>query len=236
MQGESMAQFHFVEDYERAVAHLIATMPIDDAMSAAVGEVGTYSKIGAIERDLLVWSGLKDGLSIVDLGCGSGRLTNALAQSVHVEYLGVDIIQSLLDYAKSKSPPHYIFKLHRQLSIPAPDHSADFITAFSVFTHLLHSESYLYLQDMKRALKPNGKIIFSFLEFADPNHWPMFASEIEARRANGAVVSALVTMIERKAIKCWAERLGYAVERIIGGDDAPWGTDPLGQSVAILRP
>jgi ubiquinone/menaquinone biosynthesis C-methylase UbiE len=232
-----MAQFHFVEDYERVVAQLIATMPIDDAMSAAVGEVGTYLKIGAIERDLLIWAGLKAGMSIVDLGCGSGRLAHALGQSVNVEYLGIDIIQSLLDYAKSKSPPHYIFKVHRQLSIPTSDRSADFVTAFSVFTHLLHSESYLYLQDIRRVLKPNGKLIFSFLEFADPNHWPAFARDIETRRANGAVVvSALVTMIERNAIKCWAERLGFTVERIVDGNNAPWGTGPLGQSIAILRP
>jgi SAM-dependent methyltransferase len=232
-----MVQFHFVEDYERTVAQLIATMPIDDAMSAAVGEVGTYLKIGAIELDLLIWSGLKDGMSIIDLGCGSGRLAHALWRSPNVEYIGVDIIQSLLDYAKAKSPPHYIFKLHRQLNIPAPDHSADFVTAFSLFTRLLHSESYLYLEDIRRVLKPKGKLIFSFLEFADPNHWPAFSREIETRRANGAaIVSALVTMIERNAIKCWAERLGYTEERIVDGKEAPWGTDPLGQSVAILRP
>lgn len=32
-----MAQFHYVEDYERLVSELISKHPIDEAMSLAVG-------------------------------------------------------------------------------------------------------------------------------------------------------------------------------------------------------
>ena len=46
-----MAKFHFIEDYERHVANLIATHPIDEAMSLAVG--GSYELVGGIEHDLL---------------------------------------------------------------------------------------------------------------------------------------------------------------------------------------
>ena len=38
------------------------------------------------------------------------------------------------------------------------------ILAFSVFTHLLHEESFIYLEDFKRVLKPGGSVVFSFLE------------------------------------------------------------------------
>lgn len=226
------SKFHFVEDYERMVAHLIATMPIDDAMAAAVG--GAFLEIGKIECDLLKWAGLRDGMSVIDLGCGSGRLAHILGQRVNVEYLGIDIVQTLLDYAKSKSPPHYKFKLHRELDIPAADHCADFVTAFSVFTHLLHSESYLYLEDIRRVLKPAGRLVFSFLEFSEPSHWKTFSAEVEARRGRVAT-PVLNTLIERNAIEKWAFHLGYKVECFVGAREAPWRTAPLGQTLAILR-
>ena len=59
-----MAQFHFVEDYERHVAQLIEKYPIDEAMSLAVG--GSYHEIGAIEADILRYTGLKDAMSLID--------------------------------------------------------------------------------------------------------------------------------------------------------------------------
>ena len=58
--------------------------------------------------------------------------------------------------------------LNRALYIPAPDACADMVCAFSVFTHLLHTETYLYLEDIRRVLRPGGRLVFSFLEFANP--------------------------------------------------------------------
>ena len=234
IREDDVGRHRFIEEYEHLVHEMIATMPLDEAMAAAVG--GSYSEIGCIERDLLMWAGLCDGMSVIDLGCGSGRLSHVLAQSVNVQYLGIDIVQSLLDYAQSKSPPHYVFKLHHHLDIPATDHFADFVTAFSVFTHLQHAETYLYLEDIRRVLKPRGKLVFSFLEFADPSHWSAFASQVDARRQNGSGQFVLNTMIERPVIEHWAKQLGYTIERFVDGNDAPWDTNPLGQAVAILRP
>ena len=98
-----MAEFHFVEDYERHVQALIAAHPFDEAMSLAVG--GAYEIVGEIERDLLRYAGLRDGMALVDLGCGSGRLASALGRSMRIDYLGTDIVQALLDYAASRTPP-----------------------------------------------------------------------------------------------------------------------------------
>jgi ubiquinone/menaquinone biosynthesis C-methylase UbiE len=108
------------------------------------------------------------------------------------------------------------------------------VTAFSVFTHLLHSESYLCLEDIRRVLKPNGKCVFSFLEFSDQNHWPAFVHEVEARRATAAVASVLNTLIERNVVERWATHLGYTVECFVDASDAPWGRTPLGQTLALL--
>ncbi len=225
-----MAEFHFVEDYERVIANLIATYPLDEAMSLAVG--GNYDLIGTIERDLLRHCGLANGMSIFDLGCGSGRLASALSQSFDINYTGTDVVQSLLDYAAGKSRPNYKFILHKDLSLPAPDESQNFFTAFSVFTHLLHSESFIYLEEAKRVLQPGGKVVFYFIEFADPGHMQIHKYTVAATKQR--TQSHLNTFIERNAIARWAEDLGFSEPEFIDAASAPWGGSPLGQSTAVL--
>src|SRR5690349_21386824 len=118
-----MANFHFVEDYKRHVDSLVASHPLDEAMSLAVG--GGYGPIGALIADRLIGFGLKSGHRVIDLGCGSGRVASALAKRVEIQYLGTDVVPALLDYAKTKCPPHYRFMDHPHLSIPSADTSAD---------------------------------------------------------------------------------------------------------------
>jgi len=227
-----MARFHFVEDYERHVAGLLATYPVDEAMSLAVG--GDYVHFGAIECAVLRHAGLADGMTLIDLGCGSGRLAAVLGARMRVFYIGIDIVQSLLDYAATKAPPDYRFILHRELNIPAPDQSADMLAAFSVFTHLLPAETYLYLKDAARVLRPGGRLVFSFLEFAEPAHWAVFESTIDGQRRSAS--PHLNQFVERGTIALWAEKLGYAVEGFIDAHAAAWpDAPPLGQSIAILR-
>ena len=227
-----MAEFHFVADYEALVANLVATRPIDEAMAVAVG--GDYEKTGKIEAAIVRHFGLRDGMTLIDLGCGSGRLAWALGQTMRIDYLGIDIVQAFLDYAHTRSPRTYRFVLNRTLSIPAPSASADMVCAFSVFTHLLHAESYIYMEDIRRVLRPGGRLVFSFLEFADPDHWAVFAGTVDGQR--NSTLPHLNQFIERNAVELWAEKLGYELETIVDGAAAPWGDAPnLWQALAVLR-
>jgi len=226
-----MAKFHFVEDYENYVASLLAKHPIDEAMSLAVG--GDYLAMGSIQRDVVLWAGLEPGMSFVDFGCGSGRLAVSLARALPINYHGIDIVRSLLDYAASKCPPSYRFSLNHSLSLPVADGAADFISAFSVFTHLLPSEIYIYLEDMHRALRPGGTVVFSFMEVADPQHWGPFMSEVAVRR--GGPVGPINTLIERPFIQRMCTALDFTVAHFVDSLATPWKTAALGQSIAVLR-
>ncbi len=226
-----MAQFHFVEDYERYVAKLVSTYPLDEAMSHAVGG-GPYDLFGQIEVQMLRLAGLREGMRVVDLGCGSGRLACALHAAEDISYLGIDIVQVLLDYAKSMAPK-YEFVMHRGLSIPQPDRSADIVCAFSLFTHLLHAESYIYLEECVRILRPGGWIVFSFLEFAEPSHWSVFAHTRQA--VQDRMSEHLNMFIERDAIETWAVHLGLEMDRFIAAASRVLDGHALGQSVAVLR-
>jgi hypothetical protein len=43
------------------------------------------------------------------------------------------------------------------------------------------------------------------------------------------------TLIERSVVPIWAQKLGFTVEAIVGGDERPWQTTSFGQTVAVLR-
>jgi ubiquinone/menaquinone biosynthesis C-methylase UbiE len=227
-----VAQFHFVEDYENLVRQLMAQYPLDEAMSRAVG--GDYERVGTIAADILTHAGAKDGIEFLDFGCGSGRVAVALAGRVYLKnYLGTDIVGELLNYARGKCPRHFAFVLHRQYGIPAPDHSFDLACAFSVFTHLLQSETFIYMRDICRTLKPRGKFVFSFLEMADEAQWPIFAATVEAQLHNS--LPHLNEFTDRKQIKALAQHAGFKVLEFVSGSDRQWSGEALGQSVAILQ-
>ena len=225
-----MAKFHYIEDYERLVENLIATYPMDEAMSRAVG--GGYEETGAILSEVLVQNDLLDGMKLVDLGCGSGRAAKAISKRRQIEYVGIDIVQKLLDYAATVCPPHYHFRRSFNLAIEEPDDAVDMVCAFSLFTHLLHEETYLYLEQIHRCLKQGGKLIFSFLEFSQSSHWTIFNETVKARR-NGTSCH-LNMFIERNVIDKWAQILGFSQPRYVDGSETRWNGKALGQSVAIL--
>lgn len=130
-------------------------------------------------------------------------------------------------------------------TIPEDDGRADIVCFFSVLTHLLHEQSYIYLQEVRRVLKPTGKIVFSFLESRIADHWNVFASTV------GDVYGEhpLNVFISRDAIEAWASHLGLRVDVIQDGDkpDIPLPhpvvteaglvmkeSGTLGQSVCVL--
>lgn len=221
--SSAVTEPHYVRDYARLVRGLLAEHPRGEAMALAVG--GRYDDIGRVEADLLVECGLAEGHAILDIGCGSGRLAHQLGKRFRrLDYLGIDVVQELLDFAAEQSPPDYRYRLNTALSVPCADASLDVACAFSVFTHLHHAESFRYLADTRRALQPGGKMVFSFLEA--PRHLDIFVLFVEQSRTGTA--QHLNILIERPMIEAWAAHLGFVVE---GYREGP----PLGQSAVIMR-
>src|SRR5579872_7228193 len=136
--------------------------PLDAAMALAVGG-GGYDANGKLECEALMALGLQQGHAVIDIGCGSGRLSTQLSQRYgdKVDYLGIDVVPELLAYARSKAVASYRFALTEGLAIPAADTRTDFVVAFSVFTHLKHRETKVYLRETMRVLRPGGKLLFS---------------------------------------------------------------------------
>lgn len=76
--------------------------------------------------------------------------------------------------------------------------------------------------------------MFSFLEFALPEHWSVFERTIEAQKRD--CLPHLDTFVERNVIEIWAKRLNFASVEFIDGTDKKFNGESLWQSIAILRP
>jgi SAM-dependent methyltransferase len=187
-----------------------------EAMKLAIG--AQFEAYGQIEVDMLRFFGLADHATLIDVGCGCGRLAIPLSKTHQGTYLGTDVVPDLVEFARETCRRRdWRFEVVDSLRIPAPDQSADMVCFFSVLTHLLHEQSYLYLEEAKRVLKPNGRIVFSFLEFRMPFHWSVFASTVD--NARGRNEHPLNVFIERDAIHAWAGHLGLAVIDVRDGDE-----------------
>ena len=215
-------------------------------MHAAVG--GDFDANGIVLRELLIQYGLRPEHFLIDVGCGSGRLAAPLSQYLTGRYLGIDIVPELVEYAaKLVNRDDWRFEPAAGFTIPAGDAEADIVCFFSVFTHLLHEQSWLYLAEAKRVLKPGGRIVLTFIEFAMEHHWILFEDSI--RHVDDSR-QPLNVFISRDAIFLWARRLGLQVELVresvaphiplphpIRFDDGRVveGLASLGQSIAVLR-
>src|SRR4051812_14631544 len=134
----------------------------DKALRFAIG--GEFEAFGFVETELLRHLGLSKHDYVIDVGCGAGRLASPLSGFLEGRYLGTDIVPELVSYArKLVDRPDWRFQLVKGIDIPENDAQADVVCFFSVFTHLSHEDSYRYLCEAKRVLKPGGKIVFSFL-------------------------------------------------------------------------
>ena len=237
---------HFIKDYTEHLARLKASLPLDDALHAVVG--GEFEAIGRLEMALIRQYGLGTApANVIDVGCGTGRLAVQLAPDPQISYLGTEIVPDMLSFAAELcARPDWRFEQTRGVGIPASDTSADYVCFFSVFTHLLHAESYRYLDEARRVLKAGGLIVFTFLEFRIPCHWTIFEATTKATSGS----SHLDQFMSRDAIEAWAQHLDLEIVAIEDGDKPHiplaepikyqdgrimTGKGNFGQSVAVLR-
>ncbi len=216
-------RWHSVRSYEALVARKRRKHRGDPDM-AMMASIGSLSREEFIRQGdghvaVLVHHGLRDGMSVYDLGCGSGRTALALQRSGwRGTYKGADIVRSLVTYLKTKCLG-YDAVVHRDLSIAAPSNSLDMVFHWSVFTHLYPEECYIYMEDIFRALKPGGKMVFSFLELEDENHHSIFQRRLAQFRRRGWSAT-LDTFLHRDWIRFWAQDIGFADVMFTDGSDA----------------
>lgn len=123
-----------------------------------------------------IWLDLRDAIGylptrrdvVIEIGCGVGRLTRAIAADVgHVH--AFDISEGMLQVARRSGLSNATFRRGEGDSLAGvPSGAADLAIAYCVFQHL-PSVAVLkrYLGEMTRVVKPGGRIAFTL----SPRTW-----------------------------------------------------------------
>ncbi len=234
-------------DYRRTVTQLIRRHGREKAMTLAVG--GDNGIVGPLELVILDTFGLRDGDYLVDVGCGSGRLTRVAAKLPNLRYLGTDISRPLIDHARvTCGRADFNFALASDIRIPDDDGAADFVAFFSVGTHLMLEQFYVYLVEARRVLRPGGRIVLSFLDLTVPKAQLVF-KQMASNARKGITTEPMNTFFSPDMIEAMASMLQMNCIAIVGGGDPQWKAEgrlaeltglvpkayAFGQSVAVLE-
>jgi len=92
--------------------------------------------------------------SILDVGCGDGKITAAMAKAVTGDVIGVDISPSMIGFAE-KAFPHVTFQVQDAAKLNF-ENKFDLITSFTVMQWVLDQEG--ALKGFAKALKPEGRL------------------------------------------------------------------------------
>ena len=209
-----------------------ASMPHERAMEYAIGD--GFELIGGMEAGLVRHYGLPQDGYLIDVGCGAGRLAKPLSAWLKGRYLGFDLVPDLVAHAQTiAARPDWRFEVIDHIGIPEADGQADMVCFFSVLTHLLHEQSYWYLEEARRVLKPGGRIVLSFVEFREPGHLPIFQATLAGAKAQ--VVAPMNVFLERVALEVFARELDLRIVEFRDGGDHIVPEGNLGQALCVLE-
>jgi len=152
--------------YERLYEAHTHRYPDEEVVGA-----GNFDLIGRQELALVRIAGLKPTGTLVDLGCGVGRMaSHAIPYLAGGRYIGTDVAPSMLQRAAARlegvaaaSSCEVSWVKQTGTVFAVPDQTVDVFCAYSVFTHIEHEDTYNFLKDARRAVRPGGSFVFSCL-------------------------------------------------------------------------
>ena len=144
---------------------------------------GDFTAVGELLlQDFIELGGLQPHESVLDVGCGIGRVAIPLTRylSDAGTYHGFDIVQQGVEWCSANiAPAHRNFhfswvNLYNRMynpqgvehaskfSFPYADRTFDFVFATSVFTHLLADDMRNYLREIARVMRGGGRSFITF--------------------------------------------------------------------------
>lgn len=118
------------------------------------------------KREIWKWLQPKRGQTIIDVGCGTGNYTVALAKE-GIAVVGVDISRAMLERAleKVKGMPVYLIESDAE-QLPLKNDIFD--AAICVTALEFVTDPAAALKEMHRVVKPGGKIVAGFIAGEGP--------------------------------------------------------------------
>jgi putative AdoMet-dependent methyltransferase len=137
----------------------------DDQVSSSSADFSIYHNYEETLELLVRWINPSENEYGLDLGAGTGNLAGRFLMKGN-KMAAVDQSKGMLKQCQRKFPSLRT-KLGNLLSIPFLDHQFDFLVTSFALHHLTDDRKEVALSEMKRVLKPHGRICIADLMFAD---------------------------------------------------------------------
>ncbi|MEO6473395.1 MAG: class I SAM-dependent methyltransferase [Aeromicrobium sp.] len=103
-----------------------------------------------------------DPATIVDVGCGTGTLTIAIAAQTPAKVVGIDGDPAILELARRKQGAERVeWRQGLADSLPFADDSVDCVVSTLVMHHLPRDTKVASLDEMARILRPGGTLLIA---------------------------------------------------------------------------
>jgi len=126
----------------------------------------------------------------IDFGCGTGRLSLAMARHSSVVH-GVDVSPAMLEVAAQQAGRSGITNVKFVRSIP--DVEVDWVNSLIVFQHIPPRRGINLLEELLRHLRPGGAISLQLTFFKDRSHMGELQRDLAEYRYDGESVQLLTT-------------------------------------------
>jgi ubiquinone/menaquinone biosynthesis C-methylase UbiE len=154
---------HSTEKYTPALRYRFLTPFYDTLLSLVMRE-------DIFKRRLIEQAGLKSGMRLLDLGCGTATLTMMVKQMhPQVEVTGLDGDPEILRMARKKierADMDIALDLGMAFELPYPDEHFDRVISSMVMHHLSRENKTRTMTETRRVLKPEGE--FHMVDFGVP--------------------------------------------------------------------
>ncbi len=177
---------------------------------------------------------IEDFRSILDFGCGCGRIMRHWRTDPRTQFYGTDYNAALIDWCRSALAPAQfsVNSLHGKLDYE--DEQFDFIYTISVFTHLDAADQQLWMDELFRVLKPGGFIYLTVHGFRESKMTP----EERQRFDSGDHVVIGEQFTGHNACMVFSPEAyvrNVLAKKFIIADFIPVGAKDAGQDVYLLR-
>lgn len=162
----------FADYYVYQVNSTLKKDKVHPTLGKNIKNESKFYRTAEIEKKILIQAGLKPTHRIVDYGCGSLRIGEALIPYLNKgNYIGLDKEETFFNEGKKRLPDSLlkekapIFKTISDNNLKIiQEMGIDMVFSGSVLYHVPKKELKNYLENIISLTKPGGKIIIDFLE------------------------------------------------------------------------